>query len=134
MRSTDLSGRAVTLPRIGAFACADPLRRAIERAELADVRRAIDDETYCGALAQDVALVQTDLLAPYRDALETGDIGHFIPAMGLSVLQSVVPQDGAFMERRLRYYFSRKTWSLRQPHLTCNRDRFIDIVEEGGNG
>lgn len=120
--------------RLGAFACADPLRRTIERAELADVHRAIDDETYCGALEQDVALVQNDLFAAYRESLATGDVGHFIPAMGLSVLLSVVPQDGAFTERRLRYYFSRKAWALRQPHLTCNRDRFIEILGEAGNG
>lgn len=129
----DYAAQRNTVLRLGAFACADPLRRTIEQAELTEVRRAIDADVYREAVTQDGALVQSDVFAAYRDALQAGDIGHFIAAMGLSVLQSVVPQDKEFVERRLRYYFARKAWALRQSNLTCNRDRFHDILSQAVN-
>lgn len=129
----DYAAQRCTVLRLGALACADPLRRTIEQAELAEVRRAIDEKMYRDAVTQDGALVQNDIQAAYRDALQARDTGHFIAAMGLSVLQCVAPQDEAFIEQRLRYYFARKAWALRQPHLICNRDRVVDILNQDGN-
>ena len=118
---------------LGAFACAVPLRHIIEQTELSEVRRAIDDDMYRNAVTQEAALIQNDIGVAFRRALQAGDVHHFIAAMGISVLQSVAPQDEAYIEHRLRYHFSRKAWTLRRSDLICDSGRVIEILNQDGN-
>lgn len=119
--------------RLGAFACATPLRLTIEQSQLADVRRAIDDETYRDAVIQATPLIHNDISADYQQALQAGNIQHFVAAMGMSVLQQIAPQDEFFIEFRLRYHFSSKAWQLRQSELSCDSGRAIEILNQVGN-
>lgn len=119
--------------RLGAFACALPLRHTIEQSQLVDVRRAIDDETYRDAATQETALVHDDINADYQQALRAGNIEHFIAAMGMSVLQQIAPRDELFIECRLRYHFSSKAWQLRRPDLSCDSSRAIEILNRDGS-
>lgn len=119
--------------RLGAFACATALRQTIEQAELLEVRNAIDDETYRAAIEQPVAPIKNDIRAEFRAALKRGELRHFIAAIGMSVLQSAVPEDEAFIQYRLRFHFPRKAWAQRRAGLVCRIDHVIDILNRDGH-
>lgn len=129
----DHSRQRLAVLRLGAFACAVPMRHTIEQQRLNEIRRAIDDDMYCDALRQTVALIENDISDAWRSAMQLGEIHFFIVAMGISVLQSVAPEDDAFIRHRLRYQFARKIWTLRRSDLICNRDRANEILGQDAN-
>lgn len=119
--------------RLGALACATPLRRTIEQSELAMLYRVIDDETYRDAMTQAAVLIRNNIDNDYRQAMRSGEIAFFIVAMGISVLESVAPQDAPFIHRNIRWQFARKAWAMRRADLICDRDCVIEILDQGGD-
>lgn len=120
--------------RLGAHACSTPLRRTVEQSELGSLRHVIDEETYREALTQDAALIRNNVNDAFRQAMLAGDVLHFVAAMGLSVLQSVMPQDELFIRQSLRYLFSTRAWSLRRPDLVCDSAQVIKVLNQSGDG
>lgn len=119
--------------RLGAFACATPLSQTIEQSNLIEVRSAVGDETYCEAVKRPRALIENDIRADFRTALERGELRFFVAGIGMSVLQCAVRQDDAYIKHRLRFYFPRKVWAQRRTDLICRTDHVIEILNGAAN-
>ncbi|MGI9232107.1 MAG: hypothetical protein ACR2RD_00615 [Woeseiaceae bacterium] len=119
--------------RLGAFACAIPLRHTIDLSERAQLRHVLDDEIYQQVVKQGGTLVRSDISEAYRQAMASGDIAFLIAAMGISVLEHVAPQDRLFIQHHIRSQFARKVWAMRRKDLECDGDRAVEIINQSGH-
>ena len=131
-RQDPASQRRLVL-RLGALACSMPLRRTIEKDELAALLHVIDERTYREALALDSPLIANDVDDAFRRAVRADRIGYFLAGIGLSVLQSAGPEHDAVVRLRLRYLFSAMAWSAKRTDLVCDRERVVGLLDRMGD-
>lgn len=123
--------------RLGAIACAAPIRRSIAKNDLDALRGVIGDEIHREAIAATAAaepLVGADLSEDYRRALGANRLGQFLTGIGLSVLLRARGENRPYVSFRLRYLFPAAAWSARRTDLGCNESAVARLLRQEPDG
>lgn len=119
--------------RLGAIACAAPIRRSVAKADLDLLRDAIGEKIHLEALAEVGVLVDVDLGEDYRRALETKRLRSFFIGVGLGILLSGDAENRPYVAFRLRYLFPASAWPARRTFLEPNEKLLARLLQQGSD-
>lgn len=128
----DTSKQRDIAKQLGIYACASYIRTAVTRVAVARLREYLGEEGYLTTVraASDshvlaVAGVQRE---GFDQAIAQQQIGRYISAHGIALLEQTLDSDDPFFALRMRFAFSPACWNMRPRGLSVDPARLGKLV------